>query len=1098
MEYTVDFAKSFLESAKNYSNICRSIEKECTDKIKNYKNERDKKIEMQIAKQKEGTSQYINEKKSALEYYDIAVSEIDKTEIPRRNNIYDNSIRQIIDSTSDFDLNNGINRIISELNGNSKEVSRKREEKQRECSYKLHQTDIMIQNETMDFFENILQFRKKAKLDCDKLIREAIIEKENALKNADNNFLLKYPPKDLKNEFMRIYNLEPDPYHYECAENIPPTIKIGNIVHNISDMKLSEHAKNIIMGHYHFLIHYTEDKSRNAILSIPYSLTFGQEFNYAFKFNKKSYNMITNRICAIAMRLFMLIPTGKINFTFLDPNLAQTFALFGRLVETDDRSNKVINGKIWSDEKDMQERLQILTEHISNITQRCLQGRYEDIREYNKFADQNAEPYQVLMIMDFPQNFNKKSLDLLKQISTTGPKCGVYVVILESQEQYYEICETDLEPLVDNILNGMTNFIVRENDIEFENELYCNNHINLDLLPLYSSEELNRIIPVLKEGIRTANRVIIPYDRMLENAQINHSTAEFIRIPIGVHGANEVQYFTLGTGGSQHALIAGMTGAGKSTLLHNIIFGLLNQYDPDELSIYLIDFKRGVEFKIYADHLLPAFKVIAIESEREFGYNVLASLEKEQQIRADRFNQFDLHQLSEYRKQHEKIPRILVIMDEFHELFSGENDELSIKSAEILERIVRQGRSFGVHLMLATQDYSNIRGLDPSVFKQMSVRIVLKCSDSDANMMLEDGASLVKQISTDDAGRAIYNSEAGNKSYNSHFRVAFIPPDEYNARLEKISSRTKKFMNPRYPTRVMLTNIENNKFSFFRQFPYYDAGSYSKLGHLFIGEALDLDNDINMIMQRKNYSNILMVGENTNMARSMFTFALLSICINYWIVNRHAPEKPIITLINAKPLYDSYFKDTIELLAEFLPAYIRYITNDDVKAIHKTVSYYFDATENDAEQPEDQYLFVFGYQRAEDLKSDDNILRTNDIDDDIFNITQSSKSKTMYSVKEMMINLMKLGAQKGIHTVIWQDSFDALYKENSGIIAYFSMRVAFEMSPEDYSRFIGYNESRSVGKNNAVFYSKARDNQKFKPYKLPNKNWLKKICGKLQ
>ncbi|MFR4145453.1 MAG: hypothetical protein ACLT1J_03320 [Mediterraneibacter gnavus] len=44
-----------------------------------------------------------------------------------------------------------------------------------------------------------------------------------------------------------------------------------------------------------------------------------------------------------------------------------------------------------------------------------------------------------------------------------------------------------------------------------------------------------------------------------------------------------------------------------------------------------------MEFKIYADYKLPSFEVVAIESEREFGYNILKALEREQKIRADRF-----------------------------------------------------------------------------------------------------------------------------------------------------------------------------------------------------------------------------------------------------------------------------------------------------------------------------------------------------------------------------------------------------------------------------------------------------------------------------
>ena len=60
----------------------------------------------------------------------------------------------------------------------------------------------------------------------------------------------------------------------------------------------------------------------------------------------------------------------------------------------------------------------------------------------------------------------------------------------------------------------------------------------------------------------------------------------------------------------------------------------------------------------------------------------------------------------------------------------------------------------------------------------MAVRIVLKCSKADANLLLDNGSTEIDQISIDDPGRAVYNSEAGNKEYNSHFRVAYIAPEK--------------------------------------------------------------------------------------------------------------------------------------------------------------------------------------------------------------------------------------------------------------------------------------------------------------------------------
>jgi DNA segregation ATPase FtsK/SpoIIIE-like protein len=92
---------------------------------------------------------------------------------------------------------------------------------------------------------------------------------------------------------------------------------------------------------------------------------------------------------------------------------------------------------------------------------------------------------------------------------------------------------------------------------------------------------------------------------------------------------------TLGVGTSQHALIAGKTGSGKSTLLHALITNLALWYSPDEVEFYLVDFKKGVEFKTYATHRLPHARVVAVESDREFGLSVLQGLDGELKRRGD-------------------------------------------------------------------------------------------------------------------------------------------------------------------------------------------------------------------------------------------------------------------------------------------------------------------------------------------------------------------------------------------------------------------------------------------------------------------------------
>src|SRR5207237_7225109 len=131
-------------------------------------------------------------------------------------------------------------------------------------------------------------------------------------------------------------------------------------------------------------------------------------------------------------------------------------------------------------------------------------------------------------------------------------------------------------------------------------------------------------------------------------------------------GATKRQHLRLGQGTAQHVLIAGKTGSGKSTLLHALISNLALNYSPEEVELYLVDFKKGVEFKTYATHELPHARVVAIESEREFGLSVLQRLDAELHLHAERFRTATDQDLKSYRQANagQVIPRILLIVYE--------------------------------------------------------------------------------------------------------------------------------------------------------------------------------------------------------------------------------------------------------------------------------------------------------------------------------------------------------------------------------------------------------------------------------------------------
>lgn len=935
--------------------------------------------------------------------------------------------------------------------------------------------------------------KKDSATETAQVVTSSLETKHYLIKKLIDNFCEKFPPREFACEYARIYSLEPKFDYYECVKEMPRNIYISTLEYDVSRLQLCDFTKEFLEKYYYFM--YRKNK-----LLIPYCAQFNSEFNYIFKFSGEGRAKVVKDACEIGMRLFMMLPPGKVNFTFVDPvTLGESFAMFTRLVDIDDRTSEIINGKIWSAPSDIEDKLKIMTNHISNVTQRCLQGKYDNIFEYNQVAEQNAEAYQILMLMDYPAGLSDQSLKLLEQIVTSGPKCGVFTVIYRNESQYKKVSERSY-PLIKNIESNFRSFNYSDDAMRIvcTNEPIKGQQFLWTGIKMPNTERMDKIIATLKKGIKYADRVVIDINKV-DNADVSTSTIDGFRIPIGIHGANEIQYLTLGVGGSHHALVAGITRSGKSSLLHTIILRSLKQYSPDELEIYLVDFKRGVEFKIYADYILPSFKVVAIETEREFGYNILENIEREQRVRASIFKKNRVDKIEEYRAiEGKKMPRVLVIMDEFHELFTSGNDDLAKKSSVIMERIVRQGAAFGIHMILSSQSYSNITGIDKAVFDQMAVRIVLKCSKADANLLLDGGSTEIDQISIDDPGRAVYNSEAGNKEYNSHFRVAYIEPEKHRGMLQDISDSTKKFVDDKQPTRILLSNIEDNNYSIFNQFITLNANTYKTPGRLYIGEPLSISNSMALDFSRNEYSNLLMIGGDMEKARSMFAFSILSLCINYKITHQQVPGKPFIYLFNCKPLDDSYFKDTPKLLAEFLPEYIQYVGCGDTNRIQSIVSQmYDDVSEGTSDVETDKYFFVFGYQRAEELKSEIQLSQSQNIDS-LFNIMPASSNKPKLSIRKMFRAVVEKGAQKGVHTIIWQDSFNALYQDDKDIMSYFSMKIAFDMSPEEYSRFVSANDVSLMSENNAIYYNRARDNQKFRPYQSPDEDWLENISEKLK
>ncbi|WP_241432701.1 FtsK/SpoIIIE domain-containing protein [Helicobacter pylori] len=243
-----------------------------------------------------------------------------------------------------------------------------------------------------------------------------------------------------------------------------------------------------------------------------------------------------------------------------------------------------------------------------------------------------------------------------------------------------------------------------------------------------------------------------------------------VSVPVGWDINHKEVCFEIGEA-QNHTLICGRSGSGKSNFLHVLIQNLAFYYAPNEVQLFLLDYKEGVEFNAYAkEGILEHARLVSVASSVGFGVSFLSWLDKETKKRGELFKQFNVKDLSDYRK-HGEMPRLIVVIDEFQVLFSDSTTKEKERVEAYLTTLLKKGRSYGVHLILATQ---TMRSADSnkSLMAQITNRIALPIDAEDSESILSDDVAceLVRP-------EGIFNNNGGHQKYHTKMSIPKAPDD---------------------------------------------------------------------------------------------------------------------------------------------------------------------------------------------------------------------------------------------------------------------------------------------------------------------------------
>jgi len=550
---------------------------------------------------------------------------------------------------------------------------------------------------------------------------------------------------------------------------------------------------------------------------------------------KKSLGFIYQYI----LRVLQISPLNKLDFLFIDTKtIGKSFNFIRPIL-----NNQFIhNQRILTYADEIEEGLRELADYLENLLQKQLSG-VANWKEYNDKNQENQLPLKVLIINAFPSQFTVNSLLYIERLVKFGADAGINVfVLMDNIEDDNKSLKKVEQIILEHSLNiENMEYFLEDNlkELQLKNEL--------ESLP--TKENIKSFLEQINKAYLKTSTIKGEIDSFWDDGNFwQKSSSEGISVPIGWDSNENIINFEIGFEYSEHhTLIGGRSGSGKSNLVNVIIQNMAFFYSHEEVELFLLDYKDGVEFNSYTQPYLTHASLIAVNSNVSYGLSFLEYILEEKNRRSELFKELNSKDFKEYReKTDKKLSRIVIIIDEFQTLFTTRD---RIKIEQIFAEILRKGRSFGIHLILSTQTLSGVDVGSMSQLKsQIGNRIALSMGQEESNVFLSMNNDVASKLKG--KPEAIYNNRAGNIDGNKKIFVPFASKDKMQQLLnlikeQKIDKEPKIYDGDRLPKLL--------KEKFF---------AHSKLSLLLGKEQNFKEADFYINFSREYGANLLVTGKN--------------------------------------------------------------------------------------------------------------------------------------------------------------------------------------------------------------------------------------------
>ena len=497
---------------------------------------------------------------------------------------------------------------------------------------------------------------------------------------------------------------------------------------------------------------------------------YGQ--NFVINYSNKSANKAEARLNQLVVDMLLSLPSRSINIHFVDLAFSAQASFLTRNLD------EKIYGKLISSSNDWNHLKDSLREKMAKALE-----EYGDVAKYNDSKNRVVVPYDVVVINDYQKCVNEMSdLDALFE---NGHKGGIYFILMNNLDFK---SDRDIDSLM--ALKDFYQVLEAENFGNYSKDAFIRCTPILDN-PILAKACFNYI----NEGAELPQVAVasVDYDKILSKGFETIDKA--MVIPVGSSENGELVDFTIDTVSHIHCFIIGQSGTGKSVFLHDVIIGAMAKYSPDELELYLMDFKiGGVEFNRYRNE--KHVKALLVDnSDIQITLEILRDISNKMRERGKQLRASGVSNIVEYNQVNptKKMPRIVFIADECHVMFptmNSKDTKLYREISEILQKIAKEGRSQGVHLVLATQTIAQAE-ISSEILNNISDFYLLKCSPSDSERLVRGSVDTTSGLKT---GQVLHH----DIDHDVVFKSTYLPTSQTLEIIKKINDKTKASKNEQF------------------------------------------------------------------------------------------------------------------------------------------------------------------------------------------------------------------------------------------------------------------------------------------------------------